>query len=183
MLQEYDKDQQEILVEIGVGNEQAFRQFFDHYSPKINAFASTLTRSQVLAEDIVQEVFTKVWINRKQLAELDAVEAWLVTIAKNIATNMLRRIAHELSIVQDIASIPLHQQREEHLLDRKHYHEKLDRAVQKLPVQQRRVWVMSRRDGIRQREIARELNISVYTVKEYLKKSMVFLKKNALFFL
>lgn len=180
MPKEYLYDEKELLLRITEEDESAFRQLFDQYSPKIKAYSLNLTRSDFLAEELVQEVFFNIWVNRAQLYNVNSIEAWLITIAKNIGSNMLRRMAHEKLIIRELSGDSVETNGLEDNLEWKQYHEKLYNAIALLPPQQRKVWIMSRQHGIKQDQIAQDLDISVYTVKEYLKKATILLKKNLL---
>ncbi|MDR1273412.1 MAG: sigma-70 family RNA polymerase sigma factor, partial [Odoribacteraceae bacterium] len=92
----------EILERVAAGDERAFRHLFDHYQPRIYSFARYLTRSEALSEDIVQEVFMKIWIAREELRGVEYFNAYLRTIARNVAANYLKRVAHERVITRKI---------------------------------------------------------------------------------
>ncbi|NML22925.1 RNA polymerase sigma-70 factor [Pseudoflavitalea sp. G-6-1-2] len=168
-----------LLLQLSESDESAFRQIFDTYSPRIHAFALRLTGSPVLAEEIVQEVFTSLWQYRHEAHTIRNTEAWLVTVARNTGSSMLRRLAHERLIIHELQSgQPL--QTEEHTEEWRQYHHQLQRAVEALPPQQRKVWELSRQRGMKQQQIAEEMGLSIHTVKEYIKKATVSLKKNLL---
>lgn len=170
----------ELLLQLSEGDEKAFRTLFHAWSPRINAFAIKLTGSSLLAEEIVQEVFTKLWQQRTELGRINHFEAWLITIARNTGSDMLRRIAHERIILHELQSGVRVDHTEEQEDEWKQYHGKLYEAVAGLPPQQRKVWEMSRFQGKKQQQIAEEMDISIHTVKEYIKKATATLKKNLL---
>ncbi|QEC45760.1 RNA polymerase sigma factor [Pseudobacter ginsenosidimutans] len=180
MLSNPQYDQAELLLKLSEGDENAFRTLFHAWSPRINAFALKLTGSSVLAEEIVQEAFTKLWQQRAELVRISNFEAWLVTVARNTGSDMLRRMAHERIILHELQSGSSQQSGEENDEEWKQYHAKLYQAVAELPPQQRKVWEMSRFDRKKQQEIAEEMGISIHTVKEYIKKATATLKKNLL---
>jgi RNA polymerase sigma-70 factor (family 1) len=169
-------NQKELLRRIAQDDAAAFRILFDELSPKINAYAISLTRSTLLAEEIVQEVFAAIWAGRHATANISNIEAWLVTLARNTGSSMLRRLAREKLIIHEL-QYNQPEVSEAYNDEWKEYHTKLITAIRQLPPQQQKVWIMSRQQGIRQHAIADELGISVYTVKEYLKKATATLKK------
>lgn len=180
MLSNAQYDLAQLLLKLSEGDENAFRIIFHAWSPRINAFAIRLTGSSVLAEEIVQEVFTKLWQQRSELGLINNFEAWLITVARNTGSDMLRRIAHERIIMHELQSGAAADFSEEQDEEWKQYHQKLYQAVADLPPQQRKVWEMSRFQGKKQQQIAEEMGISIYTVKEYIKKATATLKKNLL---
>ncbi|HWJ28602.1 MAG TPA: sigma factor, partial [Flavisolibacter sp.] len=84
-------NENELIQGVLQGDEKAFRQLFDHYWPGIFSVAFSLTKSSVLSEEIVQDVFLKVWLKREQLATVNNFPGYLFTIAKNHIYNELRR--------------------------------------------------------------------------------------------
>lgn len=129
-----------------------------------------LTKSETMAEEIVQDVFMKVWEKRAELVDIQQFNSWLRRVAKNTCSNYLRDMAVErlamnkLSEKTDVIASSV-----ESSVIEKEYRQILEEALQRLPPQQKKVYILSRQAGKKQEEIARELNISLYTVKEYLK--------------
>lgn len=138
-----------------------------------------LTRSEILSEEIVQDVFLKVWQKREELNDISYFNAWLRTVAKNTCFNYLRKLAIEeignnrYALYSESTSPS-----SENDLIAKEYQQLLDAAVQKLPPQQKKVYELSRQAGKKQEEIAREMNISIYTVKEYMKLALRTIRKH-----
>lgn len=159
-----------LLRLVAGGNETAFRQLFDQYRDKLYSLGMHLTRSEILAEEIVQDVFMKVWEKRKELGEINYFNAWLRTVARNTCSNYLRSLAMEKLVTNRYV---LRQNSEtpspESDMAVKEYEQLIETAIRRLPPQQKKVYLLSRQSGKKQEEIARELNISIYTVKEYLK--------------
>lgn len=132
-----------------------------------------LTHSEFLAEEITQDVFLKIWMKKEQLAGIEYFNAWLKTVAHNVAVNKLRRIAQEKLILERIAKETEHSSNHtENTVISQEYERILKEAIAQLPPQQQKVYLMSRQQGLKYEEIARELQISIHTVKEHMKKSL-----------
>lgn len=159
-----------LLLQVAKGDESAFRQLYDRYRQKIFSLGMYLTHSEVLSEEIVQDVFMKVWEKRSQLTAISFFNAWLRTVARNTCSNYLRSLAIEKLALHEFAlktnTVPISP---EVGFETKEYEQILEAAIQQLSPQQRKVYLMSRRQGMKQQDIATELNISYYTVKEYMK--------------
>ena len=163
-------NEKDLIVQVSEGDAIAFRQLFDHYRNKIYSLGMLLTRSETLSEEIVQDVFLKVWEKREQLAEINYFNAWLRTVAKNTCSNYLRSLAMEKIALSRFASgSDTETASVENDVIAKEYGQIIDEAIRQLPPQQKKVYMLSRHSGKKQDEIARELNISIYTVKEYMK--------------
>ena len=137
-----------------------------------------LTASEPLAQEIVQDVFVKIWVNRAALMQVTHFRAYLFVVARNHAFNCLKQIARERTRKREWIQAVLHQAsvpEEADAADRGHL---LEKAVELLPAQQRKVYILSRQEGIRQAEIARKLNISHETVKKHMVLALRFLKNH-----
>lgn len=157
-------------MQVSEGDEHAFRQLFDQYRDRIYSLGMYLTRSEILSEEIVQDVFLKVWEKRDQLAGINYFNAWLRTVAKNTCSNYLRNLAMEkIAMSRFAVSNDSETASSENDVIAKEYGQIIDEAIRQLPPQQKKVYMLSRQSGKKQEEIARELNISIYTVKEYMK--------------
>jgi len=91
-----------LLFLISKGDQNAFHIIFDSYRNKIFSFALYLTHEEFLAEEITQEVFIRIWMARKKLPDVEFLNAYLRTIAKNVTANYLRRLAIEKEALKKI---------------------------------------------------------------------------------
>ena len=137
-----------------------------------------LTGSEPLAQEIVQDVFLKIWINRAALMEVTCFRAYLFVVAKNHVFNCLKQMARERTRKQEWIQAVLHQASLPEEADAPDTGRLLEEAVELLPSQQRKVYTLSRQEGIRQAEIARKLNISHETVKKHMVLALRFLKNH-----
>lgn len=162
--------EKQLLHLISKGNQSAFHEIYERYKDKIYSFAIYLTHTEFLAEEITQEVFISIWTTRERLAAVESFNSYLIVIAKNVASNHLKKYALERIIAGKIAEtvekanvINEDKEQEDALL--KIHHE----AIGTLSPQQQRVYTLHHIKGLKNREIADSMGISVYTVKEYLK--------------
>ncbi|MDR0545117.1 MAG: RNA polymerase sigma-70 factor [Odoribacteraceae bacterium] len=166
--------EKELLALVAAGDERAFRRLFDLYQPKIYSFALRVTRSASLSEDVAQEVFMKIWSARQELSTIDSFAAYLKTVARNIAVNQLKRIAKERLIINDLSSVSPSAARpvtgEEIIANE--LQRTIDEAIDALPRRQREVYLLHRREHMKQEDIALHMHLSLHTVKEYMKKAL-----------
>jgi RNA polymerase sigma-70 factor (family 1) len=166
-------DEREVLVRVARGDQHAFRQLFDRHRDKIYSFALYLTRLEPTAEEITQDVFTKAWTHREKLPKLDYFPSWLKVVARNEAYNYLKRKARERLALLDLAGQgPVAAPSSEGELEARDFARLLREAVDRLPPQQQRVYLLSRREGLKQEEIAAELQLSVRTVKNHMSAAL-----------
>ncbi len=170
-------DEFSILAQVAEGDEVAFRKLFDNYRDKIFFIAFKITRDESSSEDVVQEVFIKLWLHRQTLRELESFAAYLNTITRNHIFSQLRKLATEEVYIRELMNSyhPGSKDAEDAIL----YNElkkMLDTAVAHLPPQQKKVYHLGKIEGKKYDEIAALLNISKDTVKEHMAKASASVK-------
>lgn len=137
-----------------------------------------MVRSEAIAEEIVQEVFFRLWVNRERIALLEQPEAWLFRIASNLSMTHLRNVVnaaakhagayrHSRATAPDVLDV----------LDGKELEALVEAAVQKLPPKRQQVFRLSRQGGLSHQEIADRLSISSNTVKDHLVIALKFIRE------
>jgi RNA polymerase sigma-70 factor (family 1) len=165
--------EKDLLIRVANGDERSFRFLFDQYKQKIYSLSMYLTHSEFLSEEITQEVFLKIWLYKRQLIGVECFTAYLKTIARHVAGNYLKRIANEKIILQQIAVESLQSDETTyHTVLFNEYQSILEKAIQNLPAQQKKVYILSRHEGLKSEQIAVRMNLSHFTVKEYMKKAL-----------
>lgn len=168
-----------LLLKVAEGDEKAFSQLFKTYYNQLGDFIMRITESEPLTQEIVQDVFLKIWTNRISLIEVDCFKAYLLVVARNHAFNCLKQIARERSRNKEWVKTVLHQASinvdDNTIINTE---DLVDEAVELLPPQQKKVYTLSRRYGMKQIEIATELNISLETVKKHMVLALRFLKNH-----
>ena len=186
---EEKKYQEKKLIELlAADSEYAFQLIYDHYRDRIYMLAIDYLKSPVLAQEAVQDVFLKLWFARKNIRTDSPLEPWLLTVAKNHLLNQLKSIAHEWVKLTDEKELnqQLHDITADHL-QLKEYKEKLSEALHTLSENQRKVFILSREEGLSYFQIGERLGISAQTVKTHLSRGLKsireYLKKQDLMFL
>lgn len=164
--------EQDLLRKVAEGDEKAFGQLFHQHWDHIYTVALTITRSATIAEDLVQDIFLKIWLNRSQLTTIEHFDNYLFIIARNAIYTHLKRTGIKQSILQKL-NTPGDTDRtpEEELLakeSRKLVHD----AVSRLSPQQQEVYRLSREGGLKYEEIALRLGISKSTVRNHMVKAL-----------
>lgn len=161
----------ESVPDIQTGAEKIFLKLFKLFKNKVYSYSLHITHSEIVAEDITQEVFMKLWLHRQSLAEIDNIEAWIITIARNLCFNQLKKKALE----QKLSTMAIVNHVQENVDDYILYKDRLNEVTQivnRLPKQQRIIFNLNRNDGLKNDEIARQLNISANTVKSHFTKAL-----------
>jgi RNA polymerase sigma-70 factor (ECF subfamily) len=162
-------NEKELLSRTAAGDESAFRKIYDTYRPKIYAYALRLTEQESIADDIIQDVFLKVWINRHTLVNITNFNAWLQAIARNHIADAMKAIAKaRTSHKQWGQAIPTGLNHVEEAMADKENQRLLQQALNQLSPQQRLIYNLTRDAGAKHAEIAGQLNILRNTVKTHL---------------
>src|SRR5690348_7412497 len=88
-------DEKELLSRVAATDEDAFRLLFHTHYNKLASFVQKLTKSHNTTEELVQDVFVKVWLHRSELLSIDKFESWMYVIARNHVFNHLKKMARE----------------------------------------------------------------------------------------
>lgn len=163
-------NEKELLIRASAGDENAFAHLFYAYHNKLGAFIQRLTGSPVITEEIVQDIFVKIWIKRESLASVERFGPYIYVLSRNHTINCLRQIAREdLRSREVIRNFQILQTPGLQPDLTSGYYQLLDEAVEELPPQQQRAYILSKRERLKYEEIAQQMQISHETVKKYLK--------------
>jgi RNA polymerase sigma-70 factor (ECF subfamily) len=160
----------EILKDVSRGNEKAFQELFNEWQPRLSAFLFKISKSKETTEEIVSDVFLKIWLSRENLAQISNFRAYLFTACKNQAINALKKNLNELKHLKNIERKNLNNDFispfEESIDDK---FPLIDAALNTLPERQRQVYILSRFDHLTYDEIAKKLGIGKESVKTHMK--------------
>ena len=160
-------NERELLIQVASGNEYAFRQLFIAYHQQLGVHMLRITNIPELAEEVVQDVFVKIWLARETLAGVENFKAYLFVISKNHALNCLKKLAKERVAIKQLEDTRAEAVTPE-VAGADMYYNLLDEAIDQLPPQQQKVYLLSRHDRLKYAEIADQLELSRETVKKYL---------------
>jgi RNA polymerase sigma-70 factor (ECF subfamily) len=167
----------ELLRRLAEDDEQAFRLIFDHYKKIFFATTYKMTRCEVSAEEVVQEVFVALWVKRNLIAAAEEPENYLFTILHNSIYGHFRKLAKERRLK---ARLDQHLEESENpieiLMQEKDNRTIFEAIVNRLPPQQKLVYRLSRQEGISRHEIAEQLNLSPNTVRNHLAAATEYLR-------
>jgi len=161
--------EKKLLKQVAEGNEKSFSVIFYAYHQRLGAYVYRITGSKTMAEEVVQDVFLKIWKKREKLLEVKKFDSYLFVMSKNHAFNCLRKVATTKKKEAEFKkTLSLQNNRETKDSLKQNCYSILDQAVEQLPPQQRKVYILSRRQRLKYKEIAQKMNISHETVKKYL---------------
>lgn len=159
---------------IAGGDKEAFADLFYQYEKNVFTAAVQITRSEALAEEIVQDSFLKIWLKREDLTNINDFKSYLFVIARNFSLQVLRRTAYERRYSSHIADTtpafvdPVY----ENPLLAERYRQLEREAVQMLPERQRQAYQLVKMDLMKREEAAAQMQVDVNTIKVHLTKAM-----------
>ena len=173
-----DKER-ELIKEIVEGSEKAFSILFFYYLPVLQSFAFKFTKSEHASEEVIQDAFLRIWLNRDKLEHVENVKAYLYKYVSNECLSYLRKKLKEDRAIDLLKS--RHSDFDNVTLDAIHLNEinmLIASAVGKLPQQRRKIYELSRGEGKTIPEIAEILELSVSTVKNALVIALKTIREN-----
>jgi RNA polymerase sigma-70 factor, ECF subfamily len=174
------KSNSELILLIQKDDRVAFYHIYDRYSKRLYGFVLRYIKQKEDAEEIVQEVFVKIWESRNKIDAFTSFESFLFTIAYNTTISLLRKRTNEKKYLEHIKSLQ-QPANSPNLIDEIHYNELNDRVqilLNELTPRQKEIFQLSREEGLTHDEIAKKLDIAVNTVKKHMANTLAFLKSN-----
>lgn len=166
------------LRELSEGSYEAFDTLYMRYSPIVEQFVLSLLKRKEEADDITQNIFLKIWENRSSMSGVHSFRAYLFKMVRNAVydTFSRRKPTSGLQDSMELGDI-LRSEDMEGKISAKDLNMLMDMAVENMPEQRRRVFRMSRRDGLSHKEISMQLGISTKTVEYHMSKALAELRK------
>ena len=173
------KDQDKQVVEqLQKGYREAFRLLFDEVGPKIYAFAFSYLKNESDAEELLQEVFLKLWEVRSNLDASKNIKSFLFKICVNLIYDFIRRKNIE-QVYLDYSgrNSPSSGDNTWHEVIYNDMLNNLQQLIATMPEQRQRIFRLSKEEGLSNEEIANQLNLSRRTVENQLYRAVSFLKE------
>lgn len=168
----------ELITRIKKDDHDSFQKLFERYSVPLFRFSFSYLKSKEVAEDVVQEVFMKVWNNRKSIKSNTSFQSYLFTIALNVVRKHFNKLSRNNELKHNIL-LDLSENKEE-FDDRNGYQfltDKLDEFIKLMPDKRREVFIKKKIEEKSLKEIAEECEITTKTVEYHITESMKFLKR------
>lgn len=157
----------ELQEKVALGDQQAFTQLYLLFGKKLILFGTSLLRSREIAEELVEDVYVRLWANRQQITSIENLTVYLYVAVKNKALNKLSEKASELiaapfdfldSSVDEFAADP------HDLMITSEMMSRMQTVIETLPPRCKMIFKLIREDGLKYKEVAEILNISVNTI-------------------
>ena len=167
-----------LLQQIAERNETAFRALFDLYKDRLFLYINGIIKSKEVSEEIVMDVFLKIWLGKEIVNQIENFEAFLFRVAYNKSIDFLRSAARDpklRDLVWNEIQVAGGMTADQQVITRE-YEKKLREAIGQLSPQRRLVYQMSREKGFSHVDIARQLQLSKHTVSNHIAESQRFIR-------
>jgi RNA polymerase sigma-70 factor (ECF subfamily) len=158
-----------VVKELSKDNDSSLEELFDYYYPRLFNFSKSFLKIEDGIDDILQEVFVKIWINRKNIKNAATFNSYIFTITRNLLLNELRSRLNKQNIKEEVRKLSVGS--EYSLLEQLEYQdlkERVDNIIEELPSRQKEIFILSRTEGLSHKEIAEKLKISPKTVEYHI---------------
>ena len=168
-----EKSVSDLVTALRTGSEPAFRELFNRYGGKVFRYVMRFVPTEPVAEELIQDVFMKVWNYRENLDAAQSFNNFLFRITKNHILNYLRDTQRDVALNKEyrLSLSSFHNAVEESLIHEE-YIELANKAIALLPDKRRSIFIMSRLEGKSYEQIAQALDISKDTVRLQMIKSI-----------
>lgn len=171
---DYEK---ELVIQLRKGEVNAFDILFDKYSSRLYRFSFSLLKNEEEAKDIVQETFCRIWDKRQTIDSHKSFKTYLFTISYHLIIDQLRLNLKDLRYRGYLKEY-FHSVNDfiENSIDQAALNKQISVAIEEIPEKRKRIFILSRNSGMSNKEIARQLNISVKTVENQINLALRHLK-------
>lgn len=175
----------ELFELIKLGDQKALELLFAIYFPRLNDFACKVVRDDVISQDIVQEVFVKIWEKRAEIEPIN-LEAFLFRLVRNRCIDYIKHLKVINNRMQEIQISSKYEELyridfvgdEPYVLIEQELKQKIEKTIDSLPERCREVFILSRMNGLKNKEIAEKLDINIKNVERHLSRAMQSFREN-----
>lgn len=167
----------ELLYRLKEGDRDAFNSVYWRYSPKVYNTVLYLLNDSDIAEDVVQELFLTIWEKRENIQPELNFEAYISTIARNLAYKYIEEALHKNQTLEELNDIKLISSSEEDAIEADSLREYIFNVISSFPEMRRKVFIMSRFENLSHAEIAEKLALSERTVEAHIYQALKELRK------
>ncbi len=174
-----DRIQERLIKGLKVGDKKVFEEIYRLYFVPLSYYCAAYTGTMEDAEEIVQSVFLKLWIKRDDIIIESSLKAYLYKAVQNEAINLLNHNKVKKKYEHHIDELNKNtNENVQHKMEKEELERIIKRAMLRLPKKRRRIFEMSRFEGLKYSEIAERLSLSVKTVEAQMSKALKSLRKS-----
>ena len=164
------------LQAIASGSKEAFEMMFREYYPKVCGMLSSIVKDDYIVEKIAQDLFLNLWVNKERLGDISSFDDYMYICTRNAAVAQLKaEMKKRPCEKKDFTNLSENTTERDVLMDE--LYAVVRSEMDKMPPQRKRVFEMSRMEGLSTAQISQQLNISPRTVERHLSLALKSLRK------
>lgn len=175
-----------LIQQLKDGNEKVFEQIVKSYWPRLYAFTNIYVINKEAAKEIVQDTFLVLWSQRKYLEDNTCLITYLMVVGRNKCLNYLKSLQLHTIPIDDLNEYTVYQRSNVYVLEddsleiliTKELAQAIATSLEKLPAQTKEIFMLSRYNGLKNKEIADQLGISTKSVEYHIKNALKQLKSD-----
>jgi RNA polymerase sigma-70 factor, ECF subfamily len=168
-----------IFDKIKSGDKQAFEQLFREMYPALCNFANKIIGDLIMSEEVVQDIFYKLWDRRQNIEIRHGLSSYIYTAVRNQCLVYLKHLKIREEYAMYISNDYMEQRSNvEDYLETAEIESILEETLESLPAKRRRIFELSRFEGLKYHEIAEKLSVSVKTIEANMTKALKAFRKN-----
>jgi RNA polymerase sigma-70 factor (family 1) len=173
-----DNIEKDLLIRLSQGEEPAYNTLYKAYSKPLYLRILRMVKDVDIADDLLQELFIKLWDKRKNLDTEKSFQSYMYTVAQNMMYNHFRKVARDQALTQSLLlNVADHCLSGEELLENKQAAEILKQAIDLLSPQRKQVFHLCKIEGKSYEETSQIMGISTATVNSHMTKSLQSIKE------
>lgn len=170
---------EEIIRRLKKDDKSAVDELFSYYYPRLYHFSKSILKIENEIDDILQEVFVKIWLNRQKIGNAETFNAYIFTITKNEVLNLIRNNLKDQTFKDELFLRSVAEEYQtQNLIEFDEIKMGIDKIVTSLPEKRQQVFILSRTEGLSNKEIAQQLNISEKTVEDHITHAIKYIKNS-----
>ncbi|NEW83887.1 MAG: RNA polymerase sigma-70 factor [Mariniphaga sp.] len=167
----------EIIRRLKKDDKSAVDELFSYYYPRLYHFSKSILKIENDIDDILQEVFVKIWLNRQKIGNVETFHSYIFTITKNEVLNLIRSNMKDHTFKDELYLRSVAEEYQtQNQLEYDEIKSGIDHIVSSLTEKRQQVFLLSRTEGLSNKEIAQQLNISEKTVEDHITHAIKHIK-------
>lgn len=177
---ESDHINPKLLIRLKNGDILAFDELYKLYSHKLFSFVFRILKDEADSDDIVQEVFLKIWEYREKLGDYKLLNSFIFTIAYNNSISLIRKRIRSTKYIEYLRDLSVNHTQSNFITEIEliELNNQIENLISNLPERQNQIFRLHRGKGLTYPEIAEELEISKNTVENHMAKALKYLRRN-----
>ena len=165
-----------IVKGLGRDDKKALDELYQYYYPRLYGFSKSFLKVEDDIDDILQDVFVKIWMNRQKISSVKTFNSWIFTITKNTILTYFREKYRQNEFETRVKQLATAEVVLNTDVEYEELKKQTDKIIDELPEKRKKVFRLSREEGMSYKEISEEMGISLKTVEDHMLHALRYLR-------